>query len=99
MFDDLDIPNPLEMLPPLVPPAMDSRQNEAMLQAVLIDISGVIGWIPILGDLAADCCEDFSAAKLRDILTPEEMERYVHHDRVGPSTLAMIKAFQGSKGD
>lgn len=97
-----DIPTPLgtvripEVKPPgPTPPKIDSRRREAMKAAIAIDVSSVVGVIPIVGDAVADVVEDVYAAKLRESLTTEEMDKYIKYDKLGPSTLALARTFAG----
>jgi hypothetical protein len=90
-FGQVELPKP--KLPKLKPPEMDERRGKAMAHSVAIDISSIIGWIPIIGDIVADVVEDLHGAELRKLLTPAEMEKYVKEDKVAPSTIAMLRTF------
>jgi len=90
-FGLVHIPHP--KLPKLGSPEIDERRGKAMAHTVAIDISGIIGWIPIVGDVVADVIEDLHGAELRKLLTPTEMNKYVKEDKVAPSTIAMIRTF------
>ena len=94
-FGPVTIPKLREALPAFPPevPKMDERRSKAMSHAVAIDLSSVIGWIPIVGDVVADVAEDLHGAELRKLLTEEEMDRYVVEDKVAPSTVALARVF------
>lgn len=80
-------------LPKLKPPEMDERRGKAMAHTVAIDISSIVGWIPIVGDIVADVVEDLHGAELRKLLTPSEMNKYVKEDKVAPSSIALARTF------
>lgn len=84
---------PFPKVPKLEPPKMDERRGKALAHTVAIDISGIIGWIPIIGDVVADVIEDLHGAELRTLLTPTETETYVKEDKVAPSTIALIRTY------
>ena len=94
-FGRVELPGIREILPefPPKPPEMDERRSKAMQHAVAIDISSIIGWIPVVGDVVADIVEDLHGAELRKTLTKEEMELYTKYDKVSPSTIALARAF------
>lgn len=84
-------------VPKLLPEVMNSRRKEALKTAIAIDLSSVVGMIPVVGDVASDVIEDTYGAKLRQTLTEEEMALYSKYDKLGPSTLGLIRAFAKSK--
>jgi hypothetical protein len=79
-------------LPKVVPPEIDERRREAVKSAIAVDLSGIAALIPAVGDVIADVIEDTYGAKIKDTLTPEEFNLYTKYDKVGPSTLAMLRA-------
>ena len=72
---------------------MDERKTKAMMHALASDLGTIIGWVPVIGDIVSDVVEDLHSAELRRILTPAEMSEYVRHDKVAPSTVALIRTF------
>ena len=75
------------------PPVIDERRRKATKMAVLSDISFVVGFVPVVGDIVADIVSDTATYELRQILTPDEFTEYVRQDRFGPSTVAVMQAF------
>lgn len=92
-FGTVEIP-PIE-IPELSLPKIDDRRREALKAAIAIDISGLVAVIPIVGDVLADIIEDTYGNKIREVLTPKEAAAYSKYDRVGPSTVAMLRALGG----
>lgn len=80
-------------VPKILPDVMDSRRKEALKAAIAIDLSSAVGMIPVVGDVASDVVEDTYGAKLRETLTPEEQLLYKKYDKIGPSTLGLLRAF------
>lgn len=80
-------------LPKLGHVELKPERREALKAAIAIDISSVIGIIPVVGDILADVVEDVYGGKLRDSLTKEEMDMYTKYDKAGPSTLAIMRTF------
>lgn len=80
-------------MPALALPQIDGRKKEAMKAAIGTDLAQIIGLVPVLGDVLADILEDTYAVKIRETLTPEEEKAYMHWDKLGPSTLAMMRTF------
>lgn len=91
-FGDVKVP---EISVPRILPAevLDSRKKEALKTAIAIDLSSAVGMIPVVGDVASDIVEDTYGAKLRKILTTDEMNLYTKYDKLGPSTLGMLRTF------
>lgn len=94
-FGPVTLPKLREVLPPFPheAPKMDERRSKAMSHAVATDLSTIVGWIPVVGDVIADVVEDLHGAELRKLLTKEEMDRYVVEDKVAPSTIALARVF------
>ena len=94
-FGEVALPEISEVLPEFPPeiPKLDKRQSEAMSHAVAIDLSSIVGWIPVVGDVVADVAEDLHGAELRKLLTKEEMNRFVIEDKVAPTTVALARVF------
>jgi len=88
----LPLPERPTMAPP-EPPEIDDRRMAALRHVVAIDLSGIVGWIPVVGDVVADVVEDLHGSELHRILTPEEYDRYLVEDKVAPSFIAMIRTF------
>lgn len=84
---------PKVKIPKLKEPEIDERRGKALAHTVAIDISGIVGWIPIVGDIVADVVEDLHGAELRKLLTPAEMNKYVKEDKVAPSSIALVRTF------
>lgn len=79
--------------PPPRLPEVDGRRRRGVKLAVLSDVASVVGVIPVVGDILSDIISDTATKELRDTLTPEEFERYLRHDRFGPSTVAIVRTF------
>lgn len=90
-FGPVHIPFP--KLPKLEPPKMDERKGKALAHTLAIDISGIIGWIPVLGDIAADVIEDLHFGELRKNLSKPELEEFLKQDKVAPSSIALIRTY------
>lgn len=80
-------------LPKVVAPEIDKRRKEAVKAAIASDLSEVVALIPAIGDVIADVIEDIYGSKIKDTLTPDEFNLYTKYDKLGPSTLAMVRAF------
>ncbi len=80
-------------MPRILPDAMDSRRKEALKAALAIDLSSLIGVVPVVGDVASDIIEDTYGANLRSSLTSQEMDLYTKYDKLGPSTFGLLRAF------
>ncbi len=96
----LDLPTPFGGvrtgalgLPEIQAIKLDPRKREAFKATIAIDLSSLIGLVPLIGDVIADVTEDTFGAKLRDLLSTEEMNFYTEFDKTGPSTLALARAF------
>jgi len=97
---ELNIPTPFGKVrfptpevPKMQPPQFDDRRMKAFKHTIATDISGIIGMIPVVGDIIADVVEDVHGAELRRILTEEELSEYMRQDKVAPSTIAAIRTF------
>ena len=97
---ELTIPSPFGTvklpkygLPPLKPPKIDGRRRKALGHAAGVTAAQAIGLIPWLGDALADVVEDLHGKEIKTILTPEEYEEYLKHDKVAPSIVAMVRTF------
>lgn len=84
---------PFPKLPKLEPPNIDERKGKALAHTVAIDISSIIGWIPIVGDIVADVVEDLHFSELRKNLSKPELEEYLKQDKVAPSSIALVRTF------
>jgi len=77
-------------------PGFNEKNRRAMLHAIGSDVSNLIGWIPVVGDVLADVIEDMHGAEIQKILTPEENREYSKQDKVAPSTIAMARTLTKS---
>lgn len=100
VVEEVDLNTPLGRIrlpeisaPAPMPPALNSRRKEAMKAAIGSDISSVVGVIPVVGDVVSDVVEDVFGEKIRNSLNKAELDRYMKYDKMGPSTLAMARAF------
>ena len=98
LLTEFNFPTPLGRIrvpeisvPEPTTPKLTENRREALKYAVGIDISSAIGYIPVVGDIIADVVEDVYGARLRKVLTPEEMDTYSKFDKLGPSTLAVLR--------
>ena len=96
----LDLPTPFGQvrtptigLPELKRLTLDSRKREAFKATVAIDLSGIVGIIPYIGDVIADIAEDTYGAQLRELLTSEELNLYTEFDKLSPSSVALARTF------
>lgn len=80
-------------LPEAKLPAIDARRRQALKAAVGIDLSFLLAQIPLLGDALADIIEDIYLDRIRGLLTPEEFATFTKYDKIGPSTIAMIRTW------
>jgi hypothetical protein len=103
-IDALDLPTPLGEirtpkleLPELELLTLSEQRREAIRLAVAIDLSSAVGVVPGLGDIVADIVEDTYGAQLRATLTPGEFARYMKFDKLGPSTIAILRAFMAER--
>lgn len=100
VIPEVEVGTPLGMiktpeisLPVPALPKIDDRRRTAVKAAIATDLSAVIGMIPVVGDVVADVVEDIYGARIRKVLTKEEMDTYMKYDKLGPSTYAMLRAF------
>jgi len=85
-FGPVEVPQP--ETPPLEPPKMTKRRHDAVKHAVGLSIAQLAPVPPI-----SDTAEDLHGKELRDILTPEEKEKYIRYDKTAPSLVALIRTF------
>lgn len=74
-------------------PEIDERRKEAIKAAAAVDLSFIVALIPAVGDVIADVIEDTYAVKIRNVLKADELDDYMKYDKLGPSTLAMLRTF------
>lgn len=74
-------------------PQFNERKRKALKAAIGSDLGSLIGLIPVIGDAAGDLVEDMYGAEIRGNLTEGEYEQYKKWDKIGPSTMAMIRTF------
>lgn len=67
---------------------------KAMYYAALVDLSGLVGFIPVVGDLLADVAEDVVAVEIKKTLSPEEYDRFIKDTRFLPDVPAMAKTLE-----
>jgi hypothetical protein len=72
-------------------PGFDDKSRRAMMHAIGIDISNILGWIPVIGDIVSDVVEDMHGAELINILSSDEYKEFLKQDKVAPSTIAMAR--------
>lgn len=81
-------------LPRLDVPELDNRRKEAIKAAIGQDLSYFPGLIPVVGDIAANAIEDVFFGKIHEVLTPEELRKFVQWNKKSPlSTVAMLQTF------
>ncbi|MBA7561656.1 hypothetical protein ES708_03295 [subsurface metagenome] len=97
---ELKIPSPFGTiklpkygLPPLKPPKIDERRRKALGHAAGVTAAQVVGLIPFVGDVVADVVEDLHGKEIKSILSSEEYDEYLKHDKVAPSIVAMVRTF------
>ncbi len=91
-----DVKMPFVGLPELATVNIEPQSREAIKAAVAIDLSFAISLIPLVGDLVADAIEDIYGEKLKESLTDRQFTDYMRHDKVGPSTVAALRALGGA---
>lgn len=85
-----------EFSPPILPMVTDAPGSiEALKAAAAIDLSFPISFVPVIGDLVADVVEDIYAEKLKAVLTAQQYTDYIRHDKMGPSSVAVMRALVG----
>lgn len=101
-IQELNIPTPFGRiktpefsLPDIRSVQLDQRKRDAIKAAVGSDLAQIIALIPGVGDIAADIIEDTFGEKIRESMTPEQYANYMRHDKLGPSTVAVIRTFTG----
>ena len=82
-------------LPNITPAQLGPERREALKAAVGIDLAQVVSIIPVVGHIAADIVEDTYGERIREHMTPEEYRLFLKHDKLGPSTVAALRAFAG----
>ncbi len=97
---EVEIPSPFGKiklpkygLPPLKPPSIDKRRRKALGHAAGVTAAQVIGLCPVIGDAMADVIEDLHGKEIKSILSSEEYDEYLKHDKVAPSIVAMVRTF------
>ena len=85
-------------LPPLkLPPRPDElseRQKKAFDHALGTTGAQIVGLFPVVGSALSDMLEDIHSPKLKELLTPEEKEKFIKYDRTYPTLFALIRTFQ-----
>lgn len=79
--------------PKLTPPVIDSRRKEAIKASVAVDLAALLGLIPVVGDYLSEEISDIYMHRLRETLTPREMELFQKYDKLNPlDTMACVRA-------
>ena len=98
--DEIEIPTPFGLvhvpfpkLPKLGSPKMDERRSRALAHAVGEDLTTIVALIPLVGDIIADVVGDTHYAEEVKNLTPGEYTVFLEHNKVAPSSIAMLRAF------
>ena len=79
--------------PKLTPPVIDSRRKEAIKASVAVDLASLLGLIPVVGDYLSEEMSDIYMHRLRETLTPREMELFQKYDKLNPlDTMACVRA-------
>jgi len=77
-------------------PHVDARRKKALKHAVATDLTGILGFIPYVGNLVGGQISDLHGAEIYKILTPDEMAKFVKADKQIPSNgLALLYSFVG----
>lgn len=98
-FPERKIPTPLGTLiaprlslPEVSAPKMQEREKAMVKAAVGVDVSRIVGVVPIVGDALGSFIQDFFIANIYDTLTPEEAHSFSRINKISPSsTLAMMQ--------
>lgn len=98
--NDVEIPTPFGLvhvpfprLPSLEGPKIDERRSRALAHAVGEDLTTIVALVPLVGDIIADIVGDTHYAEEIKNLTPGEYAIFLEHNKVAPSTIAMLRAF------
>ena len=99
---EVSIPTPLGKVklvggidpwPRLTPPKMDARRKEAIKASIGVDLASLFGIIPGWGDYIEEELSDIYMHKLRNTLTPKELDLFQKYDKLNPiDTIACIRA-------
>lgn len=73
---------------------MKEKTWKALYYAGLVDLSGIVGFIPVVGDVLADVAEDIAAVEIKKTLTPEQYDRFLKETRFMPDVPAMAKTLK-----
>ena len=75
-------------------PQVDARRRVALKHAVATDLTGILGFIPYVGNLVGGQLGDLHGAEIYKTLTPDEMAKFVKADKQIPSNgLALLYSF------
>ena len=92
-FGKVSFPQP-ELPPTKLAFDIDGRRRQALAQAVGMDLTTIIAFIPVVGDFVAETISDTHAAELSRLLTEEERVRWTKYEKVSPLTsLALLRVF------
>ena len=80
-------------LPHLCGLRMDERKRDSIKYAVAVDVSELIGEIPVVGPIVGRMVEDIHVAEIRDMLGVEELILYMHFNKCGPAVPPMIRMY------
>ena len=85
------LPTAQDLLRPFPKPG----QAELVTAGVAADVlSFAVGFIPVVGDIAADFISDNIMADVGERLTPEERVELREQNRVYPNGIALMRTFQ-----
>jgi hypothetical protein len=100
MAENFEIPTPFGLvhvpfpkLPKLDSPKMDERRSRALAHAIGEDLTTIVALVPLVGDIIADVVGDTHYAEEVKNLTPSEHARFLEHNKIAPSTIAMLRTF------
>lgn len=100
MADELEFPTPFGLvhvpfpkLPKLSSPKMDERRSRALAHAVGEDLTTIVALVPLVGDIIADVVGDTHYAEEIKNLMPGEHAAFLEHNKVAPSSIAMLRTF------
>ena len=97
---EVDMPTPLGRIrlpeisvPMIAPPDLNENRREALKAAIGVDVSSLVGVIPVVVDIASDVIEDVFGENIKRSLSSQELSTYMRYDKLGPSTYAMMRTF------
>lgn len=80
--------------PPIeLPTKPDEHAVKAIGHGLGVDLAGIIGLIPWIGDLVEDALQTLHETEIRKILTSEEYTHYTEYNKALPSAAALARIF------